>query len=254
MISVSQRRKIILDHVDKSGYMQVADLASLFSVTQATIRSDLAAMESEGLLYRVHGSAMSKSHIARERSTNDKRTINAEAKERIGKKALELIADNDSIFIAAGSTVLAFCEQIPPEMHLTVVTPSIQIAALLSPSPNISVHLLGGIVHHQSLSVRGEYSDGVLDTINCATFFFGADGIDENGIITCSTVEEALFMKKAFNCAMKTVLLCDSSKIGKSGIGRICDMKKLDAFITDKGISKSYKKKFEADNVDVVTV
>lgn len=61
-------------------------------------------------------------------------------------------------------------------------------------------------------------------------------------------------MKKAFNCAKKTVLLCDSSKIGKSGIGRICDMEKLDTLIIDKGISKSYKKKFEADNVDVITV
>lgn len=252
MISVSQRRKIILDRVNQSGYMQVVDLADLFSVTQATIRSDLAAMERDGLLSRVHGSAMSKSRIARERTTDDKRRINAEAKEKIGKKALELISDNDSVFVAAGSTVLAFCEQIPSDKRLTIFTPSIQIAALLSPCPNITVHLLGGIVHHQSLSVRGEYSDGVLETVNCNIFFFGADGIDHDGVITCSTVEEAMFMKKALSCSMKTVLLCDSSKIGRSGVGRICDMKVLDTLIIDQGISRADRRKFESQGVELV--
>ena len=253
MISVSQRRQIILDRVEKNGYMQVVELADLFKVTQATIRADLSAMEGDGLLYRVHGSAMSKSQIAHERSTDDKRRINAKVKEKIGRKAQDFICDNDSIFVAAGSTVLAFCEQIPPEVHLTVFTPSIQIAALLSPYPNITLHLLGGIVHHQSLSVRGEYSDGVLETINCTTAFFGADGIDKNGTVTCSTVEEALFMKKVLNCAMKVVLLCDSSKIGKSGVGRICEIKRLDTLVIDTGISKSDRKRFEADGVEIVT-
>lgn len=253
MISVSQRRQIILEKVDKAGYMQVADLANYFNVTQATIRTDLSAMEREGVLYRVHGSAMSRNSMVKERSTDDKRQINAEEKARIGKKALEFITDYDSIFVAAGSTVLSFCEQIPPELHLSVFTPSIQIAALLSPSPNITVHMLGGVVHHQSQSVRGEYSDELLGAINCSSFFFGTDGIDNNGIITGATVEEAIFMKKVFKCARKAVLLCDSTKIGKNGPGRLCNMKDLDILITDSGISRSNKNKFEADGVEVVT-
>ena len=252
MISAVQRRKSILEHVNQLGYMQVVELAEMFGVTTATIRTDLTAMENSGLLFRVHGSAMSRNPVTRERSTYDKSLINAEEKDMIGRKAVELISDNDSIFVAAGSTVKAFCEHLPADMRLDIFTPSIQVATMLSSNAGFCIHLLGGIVHYQSLSSRGEYSESVLDTMRCSSLIIGADGITKNGDITCSTVEEALFMKKVIKCAMKVVLLCDSTKIGKTGLGKICGMDQIDILVTDPGISASDRARFESFGARVI--
>ena len=250
----AQRRDMILEMVNRDGYVSVTRLAELCGVTPVTIRVDLTSMEKDGLLYRVHGSAMSRNPVAPERSTKDKRIINAEVKSRIGKAAANLVSENDNVFISAGSTMLAFCEELRFKAGFTVFTPSIQVAALLSTNPEISVHMLGGEVRYKSQSVRGEYSKGVLDSINTAMLFFGADGIDEQYGITCSTVEEALFMHEAFETAMKVVLLCDSSKFGKHGVGRICKLDRIDILVTDSGIPESYKELFASSGVEVIIV
>ena len=52
--------------------------------------------------------------------------------------------------------------------------------------------------------------------------------------------------------ALKSVLLCDSSKIGRVGAGRICWMGDVDILITDASISKKDLKDFETNGVDVI--
>lgn len=252
--SAAQRRELILELVNKEGSVQVSRLAEICEVTPVTIRVDLTSMEKEGLLYRVHGSAMSKNPVAPERSTRDKRMINAAVKSRIGIAASGLVEAGDDIFLASGSTMLAFCEELLKKANFTVFTTSIQVAALMSANPDISVHMLGGVVRFNSQSVRGEYSKGVLQSINTRLLFLGADGIDEQYGITCSTVEEALFMQEIFETSMKIVLLCDSSKIGKHGVGRICKLDRIDVVITDDAIPQTYMEMFQQNGVEVITV
>ncbi|MCQ2115057.1 MAG: DeoR/GlpR family DNA-binding transcription regulator [Bacteroidales bacterium] len=252
MISANQRRDIILARVNKSGYMQVNELAALLDVTTATIRADLSIMERDGLLRRVHGSAMSKNNLAVERSTSDKSLIMSDQKRRIATLAVQHIKEDEVLFIAAGSTVAAFCEQLPADKHLTIFTPSIQIAAMLSPNPNYTVHLLGGVVHHQSQSVRGEYSSEVLDTLRGVTLVFGADGIGKDGYVMCSTVEEALFTKKVIRCANRLILLSDSSKLGRCGAGCICSLDNVDLFVSDTGLSKPDRKILSAFKAELL--
>lgn len=247
-----ERRDLILERVNKDGYMQVSELASLCDVTTATIRTDLNALEREGLLRRAHGTAMSTSHFVKERSNTDKSRINAETKRKIGREALKHISENDTVFIAAGTTVEEFAKQIPVGWHLDVFTPCLNIATMMSSCPNMTIHLLGGVVHRNSMSVRGEYSAEVMATSNCTVMYFGADGIDKDGSISGSTLEEALFMKKVMKGALKIVLLCDSSKIGCRGAGRICDMEQVDVFITDSGLSENDRKNFEAAGTEVI--
>ena len=247
-----ERRELILERVNKDGYMQVSELASLCDVTTATIRTDLNALEKKGLLYRTHGTAMSTSHFVKERSNTDKSRINAEAKRRIGHEALKCISENDTVFIASGTTVEEFAKQIPAGWHLTVFTPCLNIAGMMASYQNMTIHLLGGVVNPNSMSVRGEYSAEVMAASNCSVMYFGADGIDNEGSVSGSTLEEALFLKKAMRCALKTVLLCDSSKIGCRGAGRICGMEQIDVFITDGGLSENDRKHFEDAGTEVI--
>ena len=52
-----QRHNAIVAKVQEKGTVQVQDLAGLLNVSAMTIRRDLAELEEQGLLSRVHGGA-----------------------------------------------------------------------------------------------------------------------------------------------------------------------------------------------------
>lgn len=86
-----------------------------------------------------------------------KGNVNREEKERIARKAVELLNDNDSIIMASGSTIYAFAEAIKREFrsHLNVVTTFLKTSVLLNDVEEINVVQLGGCVHKKSLSAIG---------------------------------------------------------------------------------------------------
>ena len=148
----------------------------------------------------------------------------------------------------------AFAEVIRPIEHLNVVTPSLRVSMLLSDEPNVSVLQLGGVLHGNSLSVRGEYAAQGFQNLICSKLFFGVDGIDPEFGITCATVEEATLTQKMMKSASQSIVLTDSSKIGRRGFGRICSIEDIDILITDSQLSPQIKATLEAAGVDVITV
>jgi DeoR/GlpR family transcriptional regulator of sugar metabolism len=54
----AQRRQHILDQLNRHGGALIADLAAQLRVSDMTIRRDLAGLERDGLVERVHGGAM----------------------------------------------------------------------------------------------------------------------------------------------------------------------------------------------------
>ena len=58
-MAADNRRKKILELLDKNGSVRVTELSEMLDISEVTIRTDLADMESKGLLTRVHGGAVS---------------------------------------------------------------------------------------------------------------------------------------------------------------------------------------------------
>ena len=63
---------------------------------------------------------------------------------------------------------------------------------------------------------------------------------------------EAKVTDSMLNVASEVVLLADSTKLGKSGFGKICDIARVDTLITDEGIPQSVKRRFEEEGVKVI--
>ena len=70
--------------------------------------------------------------------------------------------------------------------------------------------------------------------------------------VTTAFVEEARITNAMMDAASKVILLVDSSKIGKSGYGKICDLSRIDVLITDAGIPQSVKERIEEEGVQVI--
>lgn len=256
MLSIAERHKYILDHLQKYGFVKITDIANELKVTKVTIRKDIKILEGSGLLYKVHGSArLINPHVV-DTDVQIKSTINREAKIRIAERAVQLIDDNDSIVIASGSTVFAFVEQIKkrPLNHLNIVTTFLKVGELLNEFENIHVVQLGGSIHKQSLSVIGESAERALADCSCTKVFFGIDGIDLDHGVTTSTIEEARLTRAMMKAASKSVVLADSSKFGQMGFGRICALEDIDVIITDDNIPEHMKAAIEEAGVDLIIV
>ncbi len=254
MISIAERHKYILESLSKKGFIKINDIAKELDVTRVTIRKDLKFLEEKGLLYRTHGSASSINPLTPDMAVNEKEKIKKDEKKRIALAACNLIHENDSIIIASGSTVHTFAECIPPSSHLTVVTASLKIAMMLNELPDVEVYQLGGIVRKNSFSVVGDYATSFFNTITCSKLFLGVDGIDLEYGITNSNMGEAQLNRIMMEASLRTIILADSSKFGKRGFGKICNLEQIDVIITDSGISDSIAKSIEEMGIELIIV
>lgn len=252
MKSAYQRHQYILDQLKKNSYARVVDLAEQLGVSVVTIRKDLRVLESRNLLHRTHGSASpSRSNVV-DLPVQEKSEINIEKKNAIARAANELIEDGDSILLTSGSTIEAFAKILRPKGSLNVVTPSIRVGIYLSEKENVEVMMLGGKLIVKSLSVRDAYTEEGLKYVRCSKAFFSCDGFDAEGGITTAFEAEARVTNSMLNVADEVILLADSTKLGKSGFGRICDMSRVDVLITDDALPLALKERFEEEGVRVI--
>lgn len=255
MTSVAARHKYILETLQKEGFARVTDMAKDLDVTTVTIRNDFKILEDKGLLYRAHGSASSINPIVKDKSVTEKEKIKPQEKTRIGRTAATLILENDSIILNSGTTVCAFASELSPKGHLTIVTSSVKVTMILSEKEeDMEVLQLGGHFRKRSMSVIGNYTMSILNGITCSTLFLGVGGVDLEAGVTTSNLEEAELNRAMMNAASRTVVLCDSTKFGQKGFGKICDIDKVDIIITDSGITKGMKKLIEDQGVQLIIV
>ena len=112
ILSLPERHNRILALLQQNGSISVVQLAELFKVSEVTIRKDLSFLEQQKKLYRTHGSAILISPYISDRHVNEKEKKNVAEKRAIGAKAASLVAQDDSIIIASGTTMAFLAREI----------------------------------------------------------------------------------------------------------------------------------------------
>ena len=233
-MTLSERHKAILESLRNSGSVDVGVLSQQLKVSAVTIRKDLDMLEEKKLLYRTHGGAILADPYIATRKVSEKEKLHPELKRRIGQRAVELLSPQDALIIASGTTVQAFARCIP-NMKMTVITSAMNVVMELLDKPDIEIIQLGGIIRHSSASVVSEYAIRMLDNFACNKLFLGVDGIDPESGLSTTHLQEASLNRMMIHSATKTIVLADSSKFGRRGFSKICDMSDIDHVITDSG-------------------
>lgn len=252
MISISERRKRILNCINSEGMVKVDDMSKVFNVSSITIRKDLNYLENKGLITREHGKAVPYAQNSLDINVNSKKLINYDAKRKIAAKANSFINENDSILIASGSTIAVFAETLQPKKRLNVVSISVNISAHLGDIPGVTVQQVGGILYGNTLSVLGAEASNTIENLYCSKVFFGVDGIDLEYGVTCATGEEASITQKMMKSAKTTIVLTDSTKLGRRGFARICDISDIDVLITDGNMPIEAQQRIESLGVKLI--
>lgn len=251
MKSITERHQVILNKLAESGHVNVQDLSIQMKVSDVTIRKDLKLLEDKNLLFRTHGGASQTNPYTNDKPVAEKERLNAEEKRSIAKTAAAMIGHNDSIIIGSGTSMLALARAIHPEGHLTVITSALNVALELSHHLNVEILQLGGQLRQNSSSVMGPYAEQILNDVSCSILFLGVDGIDLETGLTTTSLMEARLNQRMIDAAQVTIVLADSSKFGKRGLGKICALDQIQHIITDRGISPELVKLLEEKGVSV---
>ena len=152
----------IMELVKKSHTIDVETLSHMFSLTGATIRSDLRELENRGLVKRTHGGAILREivdeHLKMDRDpAYENRLIkHAAEKEAIGKACVALIQPYDCIALDDGTTTLQVLRHIDAEREITILTNGLSACTELINQPNVNVICTGGFLTKDSLAFQGK--------------------------------------------------------------------------------------------------
>jgi DeoR/GlpR family transcriptional regulator of sugar metabolism len=247
--NTQQRRHTILQQVNEMGEVSVEQLAEQFATSEVTIRKDLAALETSGLLLRRYGGAIAlpQDIVAKSDEKQD-----SSRKMQIAKTAATLIKDHYRIIIDSGRTTAAMIPELATKRGLVVMTNAINVAnRLLSLENEPTLLMPGGTWDPHSESFQGQVAEQVVRSYDFDQLFIGADGIDVDRGTT--TFNELIGLSRVMaEAAREVVVLVESDKIGRKIPNLEIPWQQITTLVTDSALSHSDKAAIEAQGVKVI--
>lgn len=235
------------------GILRVEELAAGLGVSAATVRRDLAALETSGDLRRIHGGAVAPEGRDEEPLFDDKTSMAAMEKQHIAEAALKLIHPRDTVYLDGGSTILALARLLATQPQLTVVTNSLRVAQVFS-NGGPRMILTGGECRLLSQTFVGPLTRAVLEQMHLDIAFMGTIGVSAAAGMTTTDPAEAFTKEQAMARASRVVLLADSSKFGKTSFVRFGNLNTLSAVISDKQMPPAERKALQRARVETILV
>ncbi|MFS2156248.1 DeoR/GlpR family DNA-binding transcription regulator [Pseudomonas sp. Pseusp122] len=243
-----QRRHNILNLLNERGEVSVDELAKRFDTSEVTVRKDLAALESNGLLLRRYGGAVT---LPQELISDHGQPISP-YKLAIAKAGVARIREHARIIIDSGSTTAAMIPQLGQQPGLVVMTNSLHVASALTELEHEPVLLMtGGTWDPHSESFQGQVAEQVLRSYDFDQLFIGADGIDLNRGTT--TFNELLGLSRVMaEVSREVIVMVESDKVGRKIPNLELPWSSVHTLITDDRLAPEAREQIEARGITLI--
>lgn len=248
--NTQQRRRAIIELLDQQGEVSVEVLASQFSTSEVTIRKDLSALESNGLLLRRYGGAVPVPQELIIEPGGEKVSLR---KKVIAAAAAQLIRDHNRIILDSGSsTTSALLPELSRKQGLVVMTNSLSVANALRELENEPTILMtGGTWDPKSEGFQGQLAEQILRSYNFDQFFIGADGLDPDRGTT--TFNELYSLSRVMaEVAREVIVMAESDKLGRKIFNLELPWSAVHVLVTDDQLSAADKRAIENQGVKVI--
>jgi DeoR family transcriptional regulator of aga operon len=249
----AERLSAILEGLSAEGSVGVVQLSERLGVSAATIRRDLELLEQQRMLARTHGGAVAQG-VLYELPLRYKGVRHQEEKRLIAREAASRVPDGSAVGLTGGTTTTEVARMLVDRQRLTVVTNALNIAGELAVRPNLKLVVTGGVARPESYELVGPLAERSLAELNLDTVFLGVDGISPDAGLTTHHEVEAHTNRALMERAARSIVVADSSKIGRAAFARISILEGVDELITDGGADADAIDALRSAGLDVTIV
>lgn len=240
-----KRFNYILEKLLDKNEVGFAELSKDLNVSEDTIRRDIDSLASNGLLLKIRGGAIPRSHnplTFKERIGHLR-----DDKEIIALKAQMLIKPGQTIFMDGGTSVYTLVSLLSTDIKLTVITNNLAIIPALSAYSGVELIVLGGKYLKQSETVVGLQAIRMVENFQADLYFMGICALDTVKGVTASFMEEAELKQAMLKNSAMAIALSTFDKLETFESYRVCPIEDLDYIITEMDANdvkfESFKKK-----------
>lgn len=260
MSKKEERLSKIISILKENNGCSVKDLADSLEVSDMTIRRDLKILEEQKIIESFYGGAVYNQNINNPLNDSENYDIgfNSQVMERekilIGKKAYDLIEEDDIVIIDVGTTTEKLTEAVDGRKNFTALIFSSNNLINLMDKQNVDIIFSGGFYHRDTGMFVADDSSSVIENTRATKLFLSAAGIHEKLGMTCANAYELDTKKKIINNSLEVILLADSSKFGQVKSAFIGNLSVVDKVITDKNISDRWLEILAKEKIETILV
>ncbi|WP_073326964.1 DeoR/GlpR family DNA-binding transcription regulator [Actinomyces glycerinitolerans] len=251
MEPMSSRQTTLLEAIVAAGRVAVTELAQLAEVSAVTIRKDLDALESCGLIRRERGFAV----LVSADDPAGRLAYHYADKARIARAAAGTVHDGETVMVEAGSCCTLLAEQIATQHSgTTIITNSAFIADRLRAFPATRVILLGGEQQPDSRVMVGPMVELCAQQFLVDRLFVGTDGFTARLGFTARDYLRATAVRALAERAEHVVVVTESEKLGGHGPVPLLPASAVSTVWTDAAGDPAQITALTDSGVQVVTV
>jgi len=249
------RLAAILDALSSRGEQSVDGLARDLGVSASTLRRDLALLEAQDLLTRVHGGAIDAREAGTELPVRYREGRADGQKEAIARAVAAMLPLGSQVVgLTGGTTTSAVARALASRDSLTVVTNAVNIASDLTVRARAKVFMAGGFVRPQSYEVVGQTAIRALSRATLDYAFIGVDGVSARAGLTTHDEVEAQTNEAMLRRAHRVVVVADGRKVGRQLMAQIAPIEAAHELITTEGADPGQVEQLRAAGVEVTVV
>ena len=227
----AERQRRIAQMLREQGRVEVLELARLLQVSEHTVRRDLVSLQDQGLLQRTHGGAVTLD--TQRLGLGDRAAVLPEAKAAVGRAAAALVEPGQTVVLDAGSTPLAMARALAVR-PLTVITSSLDVAAIFAGDPQVQIALTGGTWQRDNRALWGPAAIAMLANCRADWAVPGACAIDARLGVSAPDEADAALKRAMVACARRTLILGDHSKLGNTAPFHVATWSQVHALVVDE--------------------
>ena len=251
-IPTPERQKQILSLLTRQGRLSVGEIVEQFSISEATARRDLESLASQGKAQRVHGGVIAVEEAPPELPILERENEQADEKSRIGRAAAGLVADNETVFLGSGTTVLEVARNLRNRKNLTVITNSLPVLNALAGVEEITVISLGGMLRDSEMSFIGHITEQALTEVRADKVIMGTRGLSLEHGLTNDYLQETLTDRAILKIGREVIIVADHTKVNRVATALLAPLDSMQTFITDSQADKKFIQALKKQGIQVI--
>ena len=247
-----KREKEILNVLYKFGELSIHELSDLLNASEASIRRDLVALNSNRFVERTRGGIRLATVVNYDILPVSRVPVHQKEIFSIAYCASQIVQPGSVVGLSGGVLCTQLALNLRHKEGLVVVTNAVNIAVELACLPSVQVILTRGQLNPGSFELVGTALEPSLNGLHIDQYFLGTDGISLEYGVTAHNEPEAAASLAFIKISESTIILADSFKFKKVNFAFVAPLSSTKTIVTTEDTPAETLSQLRQAGIDIL--